>query len=223
VICYICERPAVGMCGVCDRFYCHVHAGRPGASQKGSCKVHAIGIEHDEHSKEAEELVEEILAGFGTTRWGGEALGEKAVLSQDQATRLLDSLIFILADSPNRDARMQVANALGALARMYPLVHQQSPLNAPAGRAVFRLVSALGDEDYWVRFAAADTLLRAECPEGISPIVRLWRARGIDAFPSNAIEDLEEWAASDDNINTLLQSVVNGLGMNGLWDTRRDE
>jgi len=61
MICYICERPPVGMCGKCDRFYCSRHAGRPTGGKKASCKVCAIGETDKGFSWEAGELVTEII------------------------------------------------------------------------------------------------------------------------------------------------------------------
>ena len=212
--CYICGGPSVGMCRQCDRFYCSRHAGRPTGSNKAACKVCNIGAQPKEDSNEADDLAREIEAAYAKHP------RSEVVLSQEQAARLLDSLLFILGDSPNRHARTQVAHALLWLARYHALlVDVDSPLHYPARKAVTGLLSAIDDQEYWVRFAVVETLIRAKCLEAIRPILKLWREKGTRAFPSNGIYDLEGWAENNEEVEAEIDRVTDGKG---LWHSGQE-
>lgn len=204
--CYICDGPAVGMCGQCDRFYCSRHAGQPVAGKKASCKVCDIGAQDRDKNNEADRLVQEI-----TDACGGSRYEREIVLSQEQAIKLLNSLLFILSDSPNRWARMQVTYALSCLARESRWAESSSPIYHPAHRAKSALLETLNDQDYWVRFAAVERLVQAECLEAIRPIIRLWEEKGIEAFPTNGIQKVRNWARDDKEAGAEVHKVYDEL------------
>lgn len=214
------------MCGQCDRFYCSRHAGQPVAGKKASCKVCAIGETDKGYRREAGELVTEIINANKPASPGSEV-----ILSQEQAARLLDILLSMLASSQNESVRSSVAKSLGPIVEysQYPpnsdsLVPEWS-LYQLAWKSLRALIEALGDEEYWVRFEAAGTLIRERCLQSFRPIVELWLEKDINAFPSNIMQHLQGLADDDENAKRELQQVLTDLhaGGSGLSISRGDK
>lgn len=200
--CFICHQPPIGICAKCTRFYCSRHGGQPpvdGArviSEEGGlfCKVCQIGAPHyGESNPAASDLMSEIVDAY--TPDSRRYPSSEPVLSRQLALRLFDTLLDILNSGENDWARIQIAYSLSA----FPLdpyaswVKPGSPMYQLARKAASALLVALDDEEEWVRFAAAESLINAGCLEGIGPIVRLWLQKKAGAFSHNVIRHLLWW------------------------------
>jgi len=125
----------------------------------------------------------------------------------------------MLASNQNKSVRGLVANSLRPLVEYRQATRDSSvrewTLFRIAWRSLRALIKALDDEEYYVRFEAARTLIGARCLESFRPIVELWLEKDIDAFPSNIMQHLQQLADHDENAQRELRQVLVDLHAGG--------